>query len=127
METKNLTIKQQQFCKHYIENKGNATRAYMKAFGVKNTETAKVNWSKLLTNANISNKINETMEEQGFNNVSIDFELWKVIQQDKNLYAKLRWIEIYNRIRNRYKLEQNNNDINLEDLSTKDLLDFIKK
>jgi len=102
METKNLTIKQQQFCKHYIENKGNATKAYMKAFGTKNYNTAKVESSKILTKPNITRKIKEIMEENGFNDVFVDLELYKMIVQDKNPMAKLKAISEYNKITRRY-------------------------
>jgi phage terminase small subunit len=59
-----LTIKQELFCKYYIENKGNASKAYMKAFSTKKEETAKANASRLLTNANISQKIRMIMQQE---------------------------------------------------------------
>lgn len=102
METKELTLKQQEFCKYYIENKGNGTKSYMKAFSTEKYDTAKVEASRLLTNPNISKKINEILKENWFNDISIDLELLKVIKQDDNLYAKLRAIVEYNKLKNRY-------------------------
>lgn len=58
-----LTIKQQAFADAYIEL-GNATQAYLKAYpNVKKENTAKVNASRLLTNANVKAYIDERMEE----------------------------------------------------------------
>lgn len=98
----NLTIKQQQFCKFYIENKGNATKAYMKAFGTKKYDTAKVEAHVTLTKPNILKRIREIMEENGFNDVFVDLELKKMIFQDENLMAKLKAITEYNKIKRRY-------------------------
>lgn len=102
MEENKLNIKQNLFCKHFIENKGNATKAYQQAYWIKSADTARTNGSKLLTNANIMKKINKIMEENGFNDVRVDFELWKTITQDENMQAKMRWIDIYNKMKKRY-------------------------
>lgn len=115
METEGLNLKQQQFCKYYIENKGNATKAYRQAYWVKNNETAKVNGSKLLTNANILKRVQEIMHEEWLNDIFVDIELKKMIIQDKNPMAKLKAISEYNKIRMRYSEATyvlNNNQIN---------------
>lgn len=58
-----LTIKQQAFADAYIES-GNGSEAYKKAYpNVKKDETARVNASRLLTNANVKSYIAERMEE----------------------------------------------------------------
>lgn len=58
-----LRPKQQAFADYYIEL-GNATEAYLKAYtNVKKEATARVNGSRLLTNANVSAYIAERMEE----------------------------------------------------------------
>jgi phage terminase small subunit len=58
-----LTTNQQRFCDFYIEL-GNATDAYIKAgYKVKSTNVAKVNASRLLTNANIQQYIEERMQQ----------------------------------------------------------------
>jgi phage terminase small subunit len=54
-----LATKQELFCKEYIID-FNATQAYIRAgYKTKNTNTAKAQASKLLTNHNIQEKINE--------------------------------------------------------------------
>lgn len=58
-----LTLKQQAFADAYIEL-GNATKAYLRAYpNVTKETTAKVNASRLLTNANVGAYIDERMEE----------------------------------------------------------------
>ena len=58
-----LTPKQRAFADEYILNGGNGTKAYLRVYkNVKNEETARVNASRLLTNANVSNYIREKTE-----------------------------------------------------------------
>ena len=58
-----LTIKQQRFADEYIIS-GNATAAYKLAYpSVKKDSAARANSSKLLTNTNVSEYIEERMEE----------------------------------------------------------------
>lgn len=58
-----LTIKQQAFADFYIEL-GNAAQAYVQAYpNVKKEATAKAAGSRLLTNVNVKNYIDERMEE----------------------------------------------------------------
>ena len=59
----NLTPKQRIFCNEYLIDL-NATRAYKKAYSsCKKDETARVNGSKLLTNANIKSYIEEQLKK----------------------------------------------------------------
>ena len=58
-----LTIKQKKFADEYIIS-GNATEAYKKAYtNIKKDETARANASRMLTNANVKNYIDERMKE----------------------------------------------------------------
>ncbi len=98
-----LNTKQQLFCQYYVEEKGNWTTAYKRAYGTKNDQTAKVNASRMLTNANVIRKIREVMKEQWFNDVYVDVEMMKLIQQDKNLWIKLKAISEYNKLGRRYE------------------------
>ena len=59
-----LTEKQKVFCDEWLKDL-NGTRAYRAAYkGVKNDETAKVNASRLLTNANVQKYIQEKQKER---------------------------------------------------------------
>lgn len=58
-----LTLKQQKFADEYIIC-GNATEAYKSAYpNIKKDETARANGSRMLTNANVSEYIENRMEE----------------------------------------------------------------
>lgn len=59
----NLTNSQRKFCEEYVNNGLNGTQAYLKAYKTcKKEETARVNASRLLTNANIQEYVNELQE-----------------------------------------------------------------
>jgi phage terminase small subunit len=60
---KELTPKQKIFCDEYLIDT-NGTRAYKTAYNTGNTNTAKVNASKLLTNTNIKEYIDKRMNEK---------------------------------------------------------------
>lgn len=49
-----LNEKQKLFCLEYLKD-FNASRAYKTVYKVENDDTAKTNWSRLLTNANVQN------------------------------------------------------------------------
>ena len=57
-----LTEKQKAFCDYYIESL-NATESYKRAYECKNDSTARTNSSRMLTNANIKNYIDEKLKE----------------------------------------------------------------
>lgn len=58
-----MTEKQKRFCDEYLID-CNATRAYKAVYrNVKSDDAARVNASRLLTNANVKNYIDERMEE----------------------------------------------------------------
>lgn len=60
---KKMNEKQKAFCDYYLEL-GNATEAYKRAYpNCKKDGTARTNSSKLLTNANISQYIDERLKE----------------------------------------------------------------
>ena len=58
-----LNSKQENFCNEYIKNGANGTQAYLKAYKTKNEETATVNASRLLRNANVQQYISELQEK----------------------------------------------------------------
>ena len=57
-----LTEKQKAFCDYYIESL-NATESYKRAYQCKTDSTARTNSSRMLTNANIKNYIDERLKE----------------------------------------------------------------
>ena len=92
MDRTELTIKQELFCKKYIEHRGNGTRSYCDAFDkdfmIVNNIIYKTLASELLTNPNIVVRIRELLEETGLNELFVDNELKHLIWQDEDRGAK---------------------------------------
>ena len=64
MKEEKMNNKQITFCQEYVKNGLNGTQAYLKAYKTcKKEDTAKVNASRLLTNANVQNYIQELQEK----------------------------------------------------------------
>ena len=64
MKEEKMKNKQITFCQEYVKNGLNGTQAYLKAYKTcKREDTAKVNASRLLTNANIQNYIKALQEK----------------------------------------------------------------
>lgn len=64
MKEEKLNNNQITFCQEYVNNGLNGMQAYLKAYKTcKKEDTAKVNASRLLTNANIQNYIQELQEK----------------------------------------------------------------
>lgn len=86
-----LNIKQEEFCRKYVELGGNGTQAYKEVYECEE-ETAKANASRLLTNANVKAYIDELLEDaRNRNKITID----KIV----NEYAKLAFFnpsEVFN-------------------------------
>lgn len=100
-----LNPKQEMFCRLYATDRdsfGNGTRAYMKAYGLKESQytTARSNAQRLLTNADICRRIGELLDLT-LNDTVVDRELAFVITQHDNLAAKMAAIKEYNRIKKR--------------------------
>lgn len=111
MKDLRLTPKQYKFCKLYVTAEdffGNGVRAYIEAYNVNPDhpgayESAKTNASRLLTNVNILTRIGSLLESEGLNDAYVDKQLYFLIAQNQDFGAKLRAIQEYNRLRQRYK------------------------
>lgn len=98
---KSLSINARKFCKYCVECHGNATDAYIKAYGISNRDSARKGGSRLLKSPKIQKLIEDLMEELGFNNVAVDLELMKLIKQDENKSLKLHAIKEYTKLKRR--------------------------
>ena len=65
-----LTLKQRQFANEYIANRGNATKAVLKAYDTDNYNTARVMGSENLTKPNISAYIEQLLADS--NGLTLD-------------------------------------------------------
>jgi phage terminase small subunit len=75
-----LTIKQEKFCQEYAKC-GNATQAYTNAGYKVSKEVAKVNASRLLTKANIKNRLVELAEETKIESIADIQEMQEVLSK----------------------------------------------
>lgn len=101
-----LTLKQERFCQLYArgnETYGHGTLSYLAVFGSKKTgyRTAQVNSSRLLSNAMISDRINELLESDGLNDQFVDSQLMLLLRQNEDKGSKLGAIREYNKVKGR--------------------------
>lgn len=131
-----ITIKQKKFADEYIIS-GNATDAYKKAYeNIKNDETAKASASRLLTNANVKNYIEERMKQIDKGKIADQEEvmefLTSTMRDDENATKdRLKAAELIGKRHmmwsERIEANVNNNNINpYEDLTTEELKKLIQ-
>ena len=88
-----LTAKQQKFCDYYIET-GNGSESYKRAYtSCKKDDTARVNASKLLTNANIIEYIeerNKLLESDRIADMKEVKEFWTTTMRNESVEDKDR-------------------------------------
>lgn len=103
-----LNEKQLLFCKLYVSEDllGNGTLCYCKAYGydpndIKDYNNARHNASHLLSNNNVSQHINNLLEEGGLNDQHIDKRLLFLINQNEDKGTSLGAIREYNKLKQR--------------------------
>ncbi|MES2060250.1 MAG: terminase small subunit [Patescibacteria group bacterium] len=81
---------------------GNATLAYKRAYNLKDSQynAAGVSAYHLLRNPKMQAFIKKFLQDR-FNSASIDNEISKVATQDRDLHAKMRAIEEFNKLKQR--------------------------
>lgn len=121
---KSLNIKQELFCQYFVswDSLWNWTKAYSLAYwkdleNPKEEKTSRSNAYKLLTNADICERISELLEKNWMNDQFVDTQLFFLINQFWDLWVKLRAISEYNKIKKRY-VESDSNDKGMELLSS---------
>ena len=131
-----MNNQQKVFCQEYVKNGMNGTKAYMKAYSDVSEETARVNASRLLTNANVKKYIEELQnkkEDKAIMSIQ-DRKKWLTdlisSKKEKSISNKLKALEILNKMDGVYtqKVEVQG-DMNLNnpfrDLSTEDIIEMI--
>jgi len=103
-----LNEKQEQFCLIYVSKEffANGTEAYAESYGIDLSLPGKYNQcsvcaSKLLTNANILERINELIDLAGLNDSFVDKQLTFVITQNADMGSKVAAIREYNKLKKR--------------------------
>ncbi len=124
---KNLTLKQQLFCKHFVEGTGNATEAIIRAGydvtknGVVNRKLAKSIASENLTKPDILQEIRRLLEDAGFNDQNILIQHLFLINQFADLGVKAKAIDMY------YKKTGAYTQVPVEDVERNKFLDEAKE
>src|ERR1035437_7046548 len=120
MEKEKLTLKQEIFCQEWVDTVGNGTRAALKAFDIEGKEAydlketlfeekariesvAASMANEYLRKPNVSKRIDEILNERGFNEVSVKREHFKVIRQDDDLSVKQRGISDFYKLKGSYE------------------------
>lgn len=121
---KHLNEKQIRFCITYVSKDffANGTESYAEAYGIDLSapgqyRVACSEASRLLTNVDILNYINELLDLSGLNDQYVDKQLTFVITQNADLGSKVAGIREYNKLKKRItdKLEVTGNfDISLK-------------
>lgn len=99
-----LTMRQEKFCKLFASDKeffGNGSTSYMEAYPDASYASARTNASRLLTNANILQRINDLLENAVLNDEFVDKQLAFIITQNVELNTKLGAIKEYNALKSR--------------------------
>lgn len=145
MEEK-LSPQEEYFCELYVsdvEFYGNGTQSYIEAFDITvvkgksrnetddnemTYEAVRVAAHKLLTNTNILNRIDELLEEGGFNDQQADKTLQFLMTQRADLRVALGAAEAYNKLKARIQDKQHVlHSFATEEMSDAELMEAIKK
>lgn len=98
-----LDVKEEMFCRAYVETFGNGTQAAHKAYDCKNDNTAAVMANEYLRKPKIITRISELLEDLVFNDATVDTRLAFNAFQYENLQASNKAIEMYNKLKGRYE------------------------
>lgn len=104
VKLRKLNMRQDLFCRLYATDPhilGNATQAYMLAYGSENYMTSASAAKHMLDKPHITAKINEYIQQEGFNNENVDKQHLFLINQHKDLNVKMKGIEHYNKLKKR--------------------------
>lgn len=104
--------RQEKFCQLYISQEffGNGVETYLEVYDI---DTSKPNYyksacsaaSRLLSNVNVCQRINELLNEQGLCNEFIDKQLLFLVTQHADFTNKLGAIREYNKLKKRVENE----------------------
>lgn len=103
-----LTAKQKLFCTLYLTDKwcfANATQSYAEAYGINKANKkamlgARSNGYRLIVNDYVQAYLNKMLDEQ-LEEAAVDRQLAKVVNQNKDLHAKISGIGEYNKLKGR--------------------------
>jgi len=109
-----LSPRRELFCNLYTSNDremfGNGVQSYIEAY---NPDTSKPNWyktacstsSQILSNLEVTNRINELLEQQGFNDENVEKQHLFILNQHVNVPAKMKAIDSYYKLKGKNPME----------------------
>ena len=116
-----LTLKQCLFCQYYLETQGNGAEAVIKAgYGVTkesgqvDRRLAKSIASENLTKPHLLAYLNTLLDKTGLNDQMVSAHLAFLINQFGDLSVKLRAIDMYYKLHNKYAPEKVEDSVNVE-------------
>jgi len=110
VKERKLNLKQERFCEVYTSQDselfGNGVQAYIESY---EPDQSKPNWYKtacsrasfLLSSVKVIERINELLEEMGFNDAFVDKQLSFLITQHADFQSKLGAVKEYNKLKGR--------------------------
>ena len=110
-----LSPRRELFCQLYISNDvemfGNGVQSYIEAY---NPDTSQKNWyktacasaSRMLSNVKVTERINELLERQGFNDENVEKQHLFILNQHVNIPAKMKAIEGYYKLKGKNATEK---------------------
>jgi len=99
-----ISNEMEQFCQLYTTDRqymGDPTKAYMKVYGEENKLIATQLAKELLFKDQINQRINQLIEDTGFNDMNVDMQHNYLINQHRDLPTKMKSIEHYNKLKKR--------------------------
>ncbi len=133
---KRLTLKQRKFVQAYIKHDGNATKAALEAYPVKNMLTARVIAAENLSKSNVKNEIERAMQRQGLTTDTILSYHHAIIQSGVENKERATPADALRGIELLYKLQKlvdqpqassSYTQINYNSMSKEELLELRKK
>lgn len=102
-----LLPEEKAFCEAYFNHTsdtfGNGTKSAMKAYGIKNENSAGVKAYDLLRTGKIYTYGDKLLISQGFNDTAVDNQHAFLIEQSADLNIKAKGIDMYNKLKGRYE------------------------
>ena len=111
-----LSVRQSEFCKFYTSHDremfGNGVQAYLEVYEI---DQSKPNWyktacvcaSQLLSNIKVINRINDLLEEQGFNDENVEKQHLFLLNQHVDLKTKMKAIDSYYKLKGKNEEKEN--------------------
>lgn len=114
-----LTLKEQMFCKLYLETKGNGTEAAYQVYKCKNRMVAAAVAYEYLRKPQIVAYVNALLEQYGFNDDNVTKQHLFTLNQYGDLNAKNKAIDMFYKLKGNYAPEKLAVSLNEDELDAR--------